>query len=271
MEIYLEVLSMADNKQYVLQEREKGNVMISEDVIATIAAHAVSEVEGIAGLNVKPGAEFIEMLGKKFWGKVAYFFHGVKELLRVDDFNVKISDDNGVITKGKYIMMLIVNSRSVAGFKLNKNADLSDGGIDVILIKRKNKVLNYMSSLFAMASIFLFDIKNLKQSNNITRLTLDEFKIELSKKKIINVDGERGPVGNADFKVIKKGLKVIVPFKTIKKQSKIKLNDRIREQRELEKAVIKSREFDYREKLRKERERKLKEFQAKLKKEKKDK
>ena len=43
---------MADNKQYVLQEREKGNVMISEDVIATIAAHAVSEVEGIAGLNV---------------------------------------------------------------------------------------------------------------------------------------------------------------------------------------------------------------------------
>ena len=80
--------------------------------------------------------------------------------------------------------MLIVNSRSVAGFKLNKNADLSDGGLDVILIKRKNKVLNYMSSLFAMASIFLFDIKNLKQSNNITRLTLDEFKIELSKKGI---------------------------------------------------------------------------------------
>jgi len=208
---------------------------------------------------------------KKFWGKVAYFFHGVKELLRVDDFNVKISDDNGVITKGKYIMMLIVNSRSVAGFKLNKNADLSDGGIDVILIKRKNKVLNYMSSLFAMASIFLFDIKNLKQSNNITRLTLDEFKIELSKKKIINVDGERGPEGNADFKVIKKGLKVIVPFKTIKKQSKIKLNDRIREQRELERAVIKSREFDYRENLKKERERKLKEFQAKLKKGNKDK
>lgn len=60
---------MADNKQYVLQEREKGNVLISEDVIATIAAHAVSEVEGIAGLNTKPGAELVEMLGKKFWGK----------------------------------------------------------------------------------------------------------------------------------------------------------------------------------------------------------
>ena len=60
---------MADNKQYVLQEREKGNVLISEDVIATIAAHAVGEVEGIAGLSVKPGAEIVEMLGKKFWGK----------------------------------------------------------------------------------------------------------------------------------------------------------------------------------------------------------
>ena len=60
---------MADNKQYVLQEREKGNVLISEDVIATIAAHAVGEVEGIASLSVKPGAEIVEMLGKKFWGR----------------------------------------------------------------------------------------------------------------------------------------------------------------------------------------------------------
>ena len=60
---------MAENKQYVLQEREKGNVYISEDVIASVASHALSEVEGIAGMSTKPGSEIIEMLGNKYWGK----------------------------------------------------------------------------------------------------------------------------------------------------------------------------------------------------------
>ena len=75
---------MADNKQYVLQEREKGNVLISEDVIAMIAAHAVSEVEGVAGLSVKPGAEIVEMLGKKFWGKGIVVSIGEEQEVNID-------------------------------------------------------------------------------------------------------------------------------------------------------------------------------------------
>ncbi|MBQ9839069.1 MAG: Asp23/Gls24 family envelope stress response protein [Oscillospiraceae bacterium] len=45
---------MADNKQYITQFQENGSVMISEDVIITIAAHAAAEVEGVASMNVKP-------------------------------------------------------------------------------------------------------------------------------------------------------------------------------------------------------------------------
>ena len=53
---------MAENKQYITQIQEGGNVMISEDVIATIVEHALTEVEGV----VKGGSEVI---GKKSWGK----------------------------------------------------------------------------------------------------------------------------------------------------------------------------------------------------------
>ena len=42
---------MADHKEYINQTLENGNVMISEDVIETIVAHAVGEVEGVAGLS----------------------------------------------------------------------------------------------------------------------------------------------------------------------------------------------------------------------------
>lgn len=53
---------MAEYKQYITQNQENGSVMISEDVIATIAEHALMDVDGV----VKGGAEIV---GKKSWGK----------------------------------------------------------------------------------------------------------------------------------------------------------------------------------------------------------
>ena len=53
---------MAEYKQYITQVQENGHVMISEDVIATIVAQALTEVDGV----VKGGTEVI---GKKHWGK----------------------------------------------------------------------------------------------------------------------------------------------------------------------------------------------------------
>ena len=70
---------MAENKQYITQVRENGSIMISEDVIATIVAHAVSDVEGVVNLSVKPGADIAELIGKKNWGK------GVKVVITDED------------------------------------------------------------------------------------------------------------------------------------------------------------------------------------------
>ena len=53
---------MAEYKQYITQIQEGGNVMISEDVVATIVEHTLTEVEGV----VKGGTEVV---GKKHWGK----------------------------------------------------------------------------------------------------------------------------------------------------------------------------------------------------------
>ena len=53
---------MAEYKQYITQIQENGNVMISEDVIATIVENTLTEVDGV----VKGGADVV---GKKSWGK----------------------------------------------------------------------------------------------------------------------------------------------------------------------------------------------------------
>ena len=60
---------MAEYKQYITQIQENGNVMISEDVIATIVAHALSEVEGVGSLGVKAGIGVADFATKKNWGK----------------------------------------------------------------------------------------------------------------------------------------------------------------------------------------------------------
>ena len=160
---------------------------------------------------------------KKFWGKIAYFINGMKELFNLPDFDIKITDKNGeYITDDKFIMMLILNSRSAAGFRLNSKANLSDGKVDVVLIKRKNKkFFTYLASLLAIARIFLFDYRFLKNNDFITVFSASEFHLENNKRAIINVDGEKGSYGNMDFKVINKGIKIIVPSKTIKQQFKI--------------------------------------------------
>ena len=81
---------MAESKQYITQVQENGTVLISEDVISAIVAHAVSEVEGVVGLEVKPGADIAELIGKKNWGK------GVKVSI-LDDNSVKIECNVNVI------------------------------------------------------------------------------------------------------------------------------------------------------------------------------
>lgn len=87
---------MADNKQYITQVQENGNVMISEDVIGSIVAHAVGEVEGVVGLSVKPGADIAELIGKKNWGK------GMKIVI-ADDESVTI-DCNVVVAYGQNVV-----------------------------------------------------------------------------------------------------------------------------------------------------------------------
>lgn len=54
---------MPDN--YFTISDEKGNICISEEVIAVIAGNAVREIDGIASFSNTAGAELSELIGKK--------------------------------------------------------------------------------------------------------------------------------------------------------------------------------------------------------------
>ena len=109
---------MAESKQYITQELECGSVMISEDVIATIVAHAVSEVEGVVSLSVKPGADIAEFIGKKNWGKGMKVVIGESDELYID-CNITVSYGQSVVAVAKSVQEAIHNAlESMAGVTL---------------------------------------------------------------------------------------------------------------------------------------------------------
>ena len=60
---------MADTKEYLVQVEENGSIMISEEVIASIASIALREVEGVYGLSTGTNLDIGTILGKKNFRK----------------------------------------------------------------------------------------------------------------------------------------------------------------------------------------------------------
>ena len=109
---------MAENKQYVTQVRENGSVLISEDVITTIVVHAIEEVEGVVGLNMKPGADIVEMIGKKNWGK-GLKITIVEENAIIVDCNITVAYGQSVVSVASAVQASVANAlESMAAVKI---------------------------------------------------------------------------------------------------------------------------------------------------------
>ena len=100
---------MAENKQYVTQIQENGSVMISEDVIASIVAHAVKDVEGVAGMTVKPGVDIAELLTKKNWVKGMKITIGEQDELYID-CNITVSYGQSVVDVAKAVQEAVTGA-----------------------------------------------------------------------------------------------------------------------------------------------------------------
>lgn len=109
---------MADNKQYITQVQDHGTVMISEDVIATIVAHSIEEVDGVAGLSTKPGADIVEKIGKKNWGKGMKITIGDDDALSVE-CNLILTYGQSVVAVAKAVQEAVTAAlESTTGVKV---------------------------------------------------------------------------------------------------------------------------------------------------------
>ena len=98
---------MAENKRYITQVQENGNVMISEDVVATIVEHAAQEVEGVA-----------DLVAKKTWSKTIKTIIGENNELTIC-VNITIKYGYSVVDVANTVQQAVTNAvESMTGVKV---------------------------------------------------------------------------------------------------------------------------------------------------------
>ena len=109
---------MGENREYITHPDEKGSINISEDVMAAIAASAVSEVSGVAGFSTSLGKDIAELLGRKTVAR------GVKVAVEDEKINIDVyvtaKLGYAVNEMGAEIQKAVISAvESMTGFAVN--------------------------------------------------------------------------------------------------------------------------------------------------------
>ncbi len=127
---------------------------------------------------------------KRLFGKLAYFITGAKQLFSMRTLPLTVTID-GERHHGRYIMAMVLNSTSAAGFNINKERDYDDGLMDVIMVEKRR---SYIVALFTLLKTFLFGLNSVRHNKNVIVQKCKTVKIENHSNEPFTQDGEE-----ADF------------------------------------------------------------------------
>lgn len=99
---------MSENREYISRPDEMGNIHISEEVLAVIAAAAALEVEGVGSLAANLGSDIAQLLGKKNMAK------GIRISMNEDavvvDLSILIKYGYTIMEVAKKVQDAVVNA-----------------------------------------------------------------------------------------------------------------------------------------------------------------
>ena len=136
-------------------------------------------IYGLACGMISDASYKAQYKNKKYFGKLAYYFKGLFNIKNSKYLDLSITANNKVIN-GTYSLLLCLNSKHLAGFKLKID---SDKKLKLVLIKKTNKLIETIN-----LAMFLFFGQKYKR--NITYIDSTHFEITSKQSIAINTDGE---------------------------------------------------------------------------------
>jgi len=141
---------------------------------------------------------------KKKIGYLAYLIRGGVELFTIPKMKMKIRHDNGD-ERGTYSLVLIINSKRVAGINMIYKPCLDDGLVDVVLYR---SLPPFNGFIYIISMILPFWSTPL-----VKRFKSSHLEIKTNTKARWNIDGESGGTGNQYIEVWKQAIEIIIPDK----------------------------------------------------------
>lgn len=153
---------------------------------------------------------------KKKLGKLAYYLGAIGEFFKPTIRTLEFQR-NGTMVKINSPLLLILNSRSVGGFPVNRKAKLNSGKFDIYIIKNSN---NRISGAINVIFFYLRGFLGMKMTPIAYHLRETKFKVVSEENIVWTLDGEDGPRGNVEVEYIPNAYRLYVNPKCINRFGK---------------------------------------------------
>lgn len=152
---------------------------------------------------------------KKRLGKIAYALEVLKSDLVFDEYPVAFTRGSDMLETSA-VMVMIMNGRSVASFKVNDGAALDDGKAEVLIVcdkakKGEAKAHKHFRFIFSALKVFVNGFRRLKGTPGVFAYQASDFSVRVPQETVWNFDGEQGPTGNISVHMLPKHVHMIIP------------------------------------------------------------
>ena len=142
---------------------------------------------------------------KRKIGYLAYVLKATEEFFTVPRMRMSVTHDEGVL-EGKYSLMLVINSKRVAGVNMIYKPKLDDGLVDVVLYRN---VFPFNGLIYLISFLLPFWSTPL-----VKRFKTSKLHVSTASDERWNIDGEAGGTGDQDMEVKKQAIAITVPEHT---------------------------------------------------------
>lgn len=143
---------------------------------------------------------------KNIFGKLAYYYSGIKELPTFKSVNIEVESEE-MNYFGEALIFFVFNGKTAGNINIAYNSEITDGLLDVIIVK-PGSVVSTISSLLKF-----FKGEHLEESPNLIHFKTANLKVnckDFANNNITtDIDGEPGPEFPLTITCITNGLNLI--------------------------------------------------------------
>ncbi len=147
---------------------------------------------------------------KHVLGRWAYAVRAVKNNLPFEVFPLRVECD-GRAVQTHAVLALVMNGKSLAGFHVNRRADMGDGSLEVAVIKQVEKpnIFHRIGRFFSLVSLVVFGVG--KAHKHIEYFNGNQIKVTAEPTLVWDFDGEEGSKGDIVIEALPQQVQLFVP------------------------------------------------------------